>query len=1000
MSRTNRARARTACAVLGTVFFRQIFRGLGNFSDSHCPALQLFVDMKGPKWRSWYGLIVRKMPNNLEKLSKRIAGDVHTDEIRRYLLSTDGSIFRKQPACVVYPKHTQDVVTVLSFAAKNNFSIHPRGAGSGLCGSALGSGIVIDFTKYMNRLVHIDYKQKTFECQPGYRGGELEALLEGRELFFPPMPSSGEYATFGGMVATNASGSQSVKYGNVSDYIADAQIVLSDGHLLRLSEVAHSQYARLPEKLQNLYRLYRDNTNKIETGYPNVNNNVSGYNLRGLVLKDRLWLHKLFAGAEGTLGIVTRLKFRLLDKPAHNSLIVAYFDDIVSSARAVQQILPLGPSGIEIMDKSLLNLAREKDASLRDKIPGNVDNVLLIEFDSARGEKCAAQAEQASALMKANNLTDRIFPAVSAAEKKKLWAVRKAAVPILFKLKRRKKILALVEDAAVPTDKLVDYFEGIYTIMKRRKVDFVLYGHIAKGLIHIRPLLDLKDPHDIKLLKPLADEMFELVLRLDGAVSGEHGDGRLRSVYIQRQYPEVFGLFKKTKRLLDPFNLLNPEIKTVCDPEQMHSDLRFGGQYTAFDLDTHLLRWPEHFTDEIEKCHGCAKCTTITTATRMCPVYKFTLDESAAPKAKANILRGLISGGIADKALYEKAFQQVIKRCANCGSCHKECPSNVNIPKLAMEARAQYARRFGSPIEDRIFTGVEFAGKALGKHFKVLQPFSDVYLVRTVGERLTGFSSQRDIIAFSHPSLFEKKQKTIGHGSPAVLYFAGCYSGYIRPEIGRAAVRVLKSMNMRIHLPDQHCCGLPMLSKGMTNAAKNKIRTNLAKWRHLLDAVDYIVVTCSSCGVALMQDWGYLVEDPAVQAVSWKVIHISRLINKFSGRLRLQALNKAISYHMPCHLKIQENPNSSLELLMRIPGLRVNNLDSHCCGMIGSWGLSAENFDLSKRIGLEMITKLNNVDSDFGVTDCPTCRMQMEQFGTKQIRHPVQVVAAGIAHGA
>jgi Fe-S oxidoreductase len=357
----------------------------------------------------------------------------------------------------------------------------------------------------------------------------------------------------------------------------------------------------------------------------------------------------------------------------------------------------------------------------------------------------------------------------------------------------------------------------------------------------------------------------------------------------------------------------------------------------------------------------------------------------------------LISGAIAEKAMYEKTFHEVIKKCANCGSCYAECPSNVNIPKLVMEARARYARRFGHPLADRIFTGVVSAGRTAGRMLELLRPLSGIRPVRTAGERITGFSARRDMVAFSPRSLFESMENTAGRGSPVVLYFAGCYSGYIRPEIGRAAVQVLKAMNMRVHLPAQHCCGLPMLSKGMTAEAGKKIGSNLAKWRHLLGTVDHIVVTCSSCGYALRQDWGYLETDAAVTEVRRKVIHISRLINKYAERLRLRGLNKSVSYHLPCHLKIQDHPECSMELLDRIPNLRVDNLDSHCCGMMGSWGLSSDNFDLSRRIGLDMVTRLDKADSDLGATDCPTCRMQMEQFGTKPIRHPIQILAASLA---
>ena len=479
------------------------------------------------------------------------------------MLSTDAGIYRREPAAVVYPKSTRDVIRTVEFASARGLPIHCRGAGSGLCGSAIGAGIVIDFTRYMNRLIKIDSDKNYFECEPGYRFGELEAALGATGLFFPPDPSSGEFATFGGMYATNASGAQSVKYGNVADYILDAEIVLSSGDVFTLSEILAQPFDRLPGNLKSLYRLYTDQSQKIEAAYPPIRYNSNGYNLRGLVKNEGLDLARLFAGSEGTLGIVTRLKFKLVQKPTHDSLVVAGFDDIVSSARSVQKILPMGPSGIEILEKSLLKLVRETDPGLKDKIPGDVDNILLIEFDGFDAKACSAQAQEVQQLLKSEGLAATIHMAVSEDEKAKLWHIRKAAMPMLYKLKGSKRILPLIEDAAVPTDQLVPYFEGLTAILTGHRLDFVIYGHIAKGLLHTRPLLDLKDPDDVRLLKVLADEVFELVHSLGGAVSGEHGDGRIRSAYIKKQYPNIYDLFLETKRLLDEKNLCNPEIITT-----------------------------------------------------------------------------------------------------------------------------------------------------------------------------------------------------------------------------------------------------------------------------------------------------------------------------------------------------------------------------------------------------------------------------------------------------
>jgi len=940
-----------------------------------------------------------------QELQERVAGDVFNDLLRRCLLSTDGSIFQKLPSAVVYPRSVDDVVMTVRFAQKQGLSICSRGAGSGLCGSAIGDGIVSDFSKYMNRLIDLNVDERYFTCEPGFRLGELEKILAGLDLFFPPDPSSGEYATFGGMYGTNASGAHSVKYGNVADYIADAQIVFSDGTVTTLSQIGDTAYDHLPVSLKKLFQLYEANAAKIQKAYPATRFNTSGYNLRKLVRNKKLLLHHLFAGSEGTLGIVTQLTFRLLPKPAYNSLVVAYMDDIVASARAVQDILPSGPSGIEVMDKSLLRLARSQDDRLREAIPANVDNVLLIEFDAFEESECTELAAATRNLLQIRGYTKNVHTAVSDADKTAFWAVRKAAVPILYKLKGEKKILALIEDAAVPTDRLVEYFEGVYLILNRHDVEFVTYGHIAKGLLHTRPLLNLKARHDVALLRTIADELYELVQGLNGSVSGEHGDGRLRSPYIKRQYPDIYDLFILTKALLDPHGMLNPEIITHHDPDQMKKYLRYGAEYVSHPLETTQLNWPpKHLNGaacrEIEKCHGCAKCTTVTTATRMCPVYKITRDEAAAPKAKANILRALISGQIQADTLYETAFQQIMRQCINCGSCSLECPSGVNIPKMVLEARSAYAARFGTPLRHRLLTGVETLARPTHKFTPWLTPVMNLQFMRKTAECLTGISAQRHIVAFAPVALRDNLPSHKGRGEISVLYFAGCYASYIRPEIGKTAINVLSNMNMVVHTPEQHCCGLPMLSKGMAKQARLKIIANLKKWSSLADQVDYIVVTCSSCGLSLMQDWHYLqnnahIDTARIDMVRQKTIHITRLINIYFDRLKLTPGNSMpkLAYHAPCHLRIQPEPDCSFKLLARPDGADVEDLKGNCCGMAGSWGMTAQHYHLSKTVGADMIGKLNRSAAVIGVTDCPTCRMQMEQFSDKPIQHPIEIIA-------
>ncbi len=957
-----------------------------------------------------------------------LEGDVHHDLFRRHLLATDGSIFNCLPACVTYPRNSRDVVKIMSFANSHGIPVHSRGAGSGVCGASLGNGIVVDFTRYMNGLIKLDIENRYFECRPGYRMGELELALKGTGLFFPPDPSSGEYASFGGMFATNASGAHSAKYGNVGDYCLDADIVTATGEKITLSHILSQAPADLSPPLKALYELYQTHARQIEAAYPPVRYNTTGYNLRGLVKDDRLDLRHLFAGSEGTLGVVTRLKFRLLPRPGHDSLVVAYFNDIVSSAKAVEKILPMVPCGIEVMDKSLLSLARENDPILDAAIPHDIDNLLLIGFDESSPDLCMEKAERVGQLLKENNYSHQFHIAVSPEEQAKFWAIRKAAVPILYRLKGEKKVLALIEDATVPTHRLVEYFQGLYKILNTLGVRFVLFGHIAKGLMHTRPLLNLKDKTDVERLKPIADAVFQLVNSLGGAISGEHGDGRLRSPYIRAQYPDIYPLFVETKKILDPGNLFNPDIITGACHDLMTRNLRYGIAYRAHDLYKESLFSGNEFINEVEKCHGCSKCTTVTTATRMCPVYKFTRDEAAAPKAKANILRALISGAIEEKQAFSQGIFHVLNHCINCGSCHSECPSGVNIPRMVIAAKSAATSKFGTGFTNELLTSLEPVARGMGRLSPLLLPLMEMPVMRQMGEKITGISSKRTMISLAPKSLetligswaqekqkpydlqpshlryqgtipcSENKKPAASH-RPRVLFFAGCYAGYVRPEVGLACIKTLRAMGMTVLVPKQHCCGLPMHSKGMTRKAQTTIKKNLRQWEPALDGVDHIVVTCSSCGLALKNEWASLVNLPAVHKVADKTIHISQLILTNLHRLPLEEEHHLkIAYHTPCHLKVQDNAACSIDLLSAIPGMAVDALTSHCCGMAGTWGMMADHYDLSKKIGSDLALRLEHSPGTMGVTDCPTCTLQMEAFSPKPVCHPVEIVAGLLKH--
>ena len=930
-------------------------------------------------------------------LNKKIKGECYTSIARRYLASTDGSIYKILPSAVIYPFNIEDINIIIEFCRNNQLSLHPRGSGGGICGAALGKGIVLDLTKYMNHILEINYEDKYIICEAGVKGGAITEVLRDSKLFYPVDPSSFEYASIGGMYNANASGSHSVKYGNTNDYVLDAEVILTNGSTFWLSEIEKRDYKDLPENFKKIYDIYEANKYKIDSAYPPLKCNVSGYILKEIVKNNRLHLIKLFAGSEGTLGIVTKVKLRLIDRPSHNVLVVAYFDNIENSVKAVENTLPLEPSAIEIMDKSLLNLARAMDNVLEKQIPDDIDNVLLVEFDGDNFNKINETSKNLLQLLTSKNLTNRAYLCLNEAEKEKFWVIRKAASPMLYKLRGKSKTTHLIESAAIPVSRLVDYFSSMYSLMKKYKLNFSIIGHIAKGVVHTEPQLNLRNKRDVELLKILSDEASDLIISLGGTISGEHGEGLNRSYYIKKQYPEIYPLFVNIKSLFDPYSMLNPNIKTYFDPNQVKSNLRYGVNYKESRIYSALkLNWSyEDLISEVDMCNGCSNCTSPTSLFRMCPLYKFSFDEFATPRSKANIMRGLLSGELDKTLIDDKEFITLIEKCMNCGTCYVECPSNVNIPKLSAEAKGNYYDEHGVPLFYRFASNLDI----LTKIPSVLVRVNNKLISLSFVKKFLSFLLKADLgnynMLFAEKNLrrlLKHKITSNGH-SKSVIFFSGCYYNLIEPKVSEMAIKLLEEIGYHVYLPEQFCCGVPALSKGLINKTRESVEKNINAWGHLVNEVDYIVSACSSCTFALKKEWRYILEDEVIDTIKNKTVLISEILNNqkdfIHRELRMTGL-----YHMPCHLRVQSNSSASLELMKSINNFDIYNIESNCCGLSGSFGVYNKNVQISNLIGEDLKKRIDRFDKhDFLVTDCPSCRMRLKSISSKDVLHPVELFA-------
>lgn len=932
---------------------------------------------------------------DISYLSKKIKGECYTSIARRYLASTDGSIYKILPKAVIYPFSNEDINVIIEFCKNNGLSIHPRGSGGGICGAALGSGIVLDFTKYMNHILEINYEDKYILCEAGVKGGSIAEALKYSTLCYPVDPSSFEYASVGGMYNANASGSHSVKYGNTNDYVLDAEIILTDGSILWLSEIEELDYKQLLENFKKIYDLYIANKDKIEAAYPPLKCNVSGYILKGLVKNNRLHLINLIAGSEGTLGIVTKVKLRLIDRPSYNALIVAYFDNIENAVKAVENTLPLEPFAIEIMDKSLLNLARALDSILEKQIPDDIDNVLLIEFDGDDFNSINEISKNLLLKLKDKNLTNRAYLCLDEAEKGKFWAIRKAASPMLYKLRGKSKTTHLIESAAIPVSRLVDYFRLMYGLMEKYKLNFSIIGHIAKGVVHTEPQLNLKSERDVELLKILSDEASDLIISLGGTISGEHGEGLNRSYYIKKQYPEIYPLFVEIKHIFDPYNILNPMIKTHFDPDQVKSNLRYGADYKETKIYSNLkLNWSyDDLVSEVDMCNGCSNCTSPTSLFRMCPIYKFSFDELATPRAKANIMRGLISGELDKDLMNDKVFITLMENCVNCGACYVECPSNVNIPKLSAEAKGNYYNEHGVPLFYKFASNLDMLAKVPSALISINNKLFTLSFVKKILSIIlkADLGSYNIVFAKDNLQRLRKYKNTSKKHNKSVIFFSGCYYNLVEPSISEKAIQLLEDIGYHVYLPEQYCCGIPAISKGLIDKTKKNIEKNVKAWGHLVNEVDYIVSACSSCSFALKKEWQYIIEDSVINTIAKKTVLVSEILDS-KKELIFRELKMIGLYHMPCHLKFQSNSNASLELMKSINKFEIYNIESNCCGLAGSFGVYNKNIQISNLIGEDLKKRIERYNKyDLLVTDCPSCRMRLTSISRKDVLHPVEL---------
>lgn len=959
-----------------------------------------------------------KLKNFERELYGAVKGEVHFDSMMRGLYSTDASQYQVTPVCVVIPKDENDVVAAVKVAAAYNVSVLPRGGGTTLDGQCVNHSMVIDFTPYMSKILELNVKERWVKVQPGIVLDVLNFELAKHGLLFAPDPATSNRCTIGGMTGNNSAGTKSIVYGIMKDHVLEVRAVLSDGTVQEFKEISPEEYhhrsqpgngnVREAEILSRFRKIIETNRDEIEKRYPKVMRRVQGYNLDSFINTDRWNLARLMVGSEGTLGVFTQAKLNLVPLPKYKVLCPVHFAELLEAIRTVAPILKHNPSAVEIIDSDVTIRARQNlsIAALCGFMQGQPQAILIVEFFG----DCPAEAKQKAEALAVDLQRQKMgyaWPVITEpAEQAKVWAVRKNGLGLMLGMKGDRKPLPFIEDACVPIPVLPDYIDQILKFCKARGVPVAMYAHASVGTIHVRPILNLKERQDIEYFKEIAEFSFQLVAKYGGSVSGEHGDGRARSPFLEMFFgKQIYGALKEVKKIFDPVGLMNPNI--IIDPNPMDQDLRYGTEYKTPKVPTiYHYRDDGSFAAAVELCSGIGACRQRLDGT-MCPSYRATFGEKHSTRGRANALRLAMTGQIGTNAMTRRDLFDVMDLCLSCKSCKSECPSNVDLTRLKSEFLQKYHDANGVPLREKIIANSPSTAKLMAGAFApVVNFFQNTWFFRKTLEAVAGFDSRRMPPAYASESLskwFAKRPADNGKLTKKVVLFDDTYMNYHQTEVGISAVELLESCGYKVILANAGCCQRPEISHGFLREAKAEGEKTLQNLDKFIQQGLKVVVCEPGCCSALKDDLPDLIDDENLgQRIKQGVIMIDEFLADEikQGRLncRFSSPFSKIVIHGHCHQKALFGTTAMKQILSRVPGISVKELDSGCCGMAGSFGYEKEHYDLSMQIGEQkLFPAVRSREEGAAVVACGfSCRHQItDATGVKPL-HWVQTLRGEI----
>ena len=950
-------------------------------------------------------------------LRQRVRGEVAADEMSRGLYATDASIYQLEPVAVVSPLDEADAAAAVAAAAEFGISIVPRGGGTSLGGQAVGEGLVLDFTPHMNRVLELNVEEHWVRVQPGVVRDNLNAELAPHGLLFAPDPATTSRAAVGGMIGNNSSGTKSLIYGKTVDHALETKVLLPDGATLEFRELSAEEYGRQSvngtrqaEVLRGFKRIVDANRDEIDKRFPKIMRRVSGYNLDEFIHTDRWNLSKLVTGSEGTLGVILEAKLNLEFLPKATGLCIVHFTELHEAVRAVREILEYGPSAVEILDRALIELARKNHsiARLCDFMEGEPQALLVVEFFGETPDEVRGKQEGLIADLKAKGLGFAYPLRNDGPGMARVWSVRKSGLGLLLGMKGDRKPLAFIEDASVPARALPEYIDRVIKLIHANGAEVAMYAHAGVGLIHVRPILDLRRQEDIDRMKAIADGAFEMVKEYGGSWCGEHGDGRVRSPFIERFFgSQVYGAFKEIKTLFDPRGLMNPGI--IVDAAPMDQNLRYGTTYRTPSLATEYhYREDGSFPAAVELCTGVGACRQTLDGT-MCPSFRVTRDEEHSTRGRANALRLAMTGQLGPDGLAGKRLFDVFDLCLSCKACKSECPSNVDVARLKGEFLQKYHDAHGATAREKMVGGsTRLAPVLAGPLAPAVNWLQGTAAFRKVLEKTIGIDSRRVLPAYASrpfPKWFARRNGSGGAQAPSrgkVVLFDDTYMNFFEPDVGISAVELLESCGYEVVPARAGCCQRPRISHGFLREAKREGEKTLRNLDAFIQQGLEVVCCEPGCASALTDDLPDLIDDVELgERIKGGVLMLDEFLECeiAEGRLECGFTSRYSDalVHTHCHQKSLFSQTAVQTILGKVEGLKVRTIDSGCCGMAGSFGYEQEHYDVSMRIGEDRLFPAvrNRPEGAAIVAAGFSCRHQIAHGTGVRAVHWVETVRGG-----